>query len=88
MKLLEINIRSIFEVCRKYKVKVLYAFGSILTSRFNGESDIDLAVSFDKESLALEDYADKFFDFQFDLEKFFPKLKSEVESLLSSNCVK
>ena len=71
MKLLELNIAQIVSLCRKYKVKALYVFGSILTSRFNDESDVDLAVSFDKENIALEDYADNFFSLQFDLEAIF-----------------
>lgn len=71
MKLIELNIAQIVSLCRKYKVKALYVFGSILTSRFNDESDVDLAVSFDKENIALEDYADNFFSLQFDLEAIF-----------------
>ena len=71
MKLIELNIAQIVSLCRKYKVKALYVFGSILTSRFNDESDVDLAVSFDKENIALEDYVDNFFSLQFDLEAIF-----------------
>ena len=65
------NIRRIFELCHTYKVKSLYVFGSILTSRFNKESDIDLLVKFNKDSIPLSDYADNYFDFQFALEDLF-----------------
>lgn len=68
MKLIESNMQRIIELCRKYRVKALYVFGSILTSRFNDESDVDLAVSFDKGKIKLDDYADNFFSFQFALE--------------------
>lgn len=71
MKLIELNINKIIALCTKYKVKSLYVFGSILTSRFNDASDVDMAVSFDKERISLEDYADNFFSFQFDLESIF-----------------
>ena len=71
MNLIEMNIRRIFELCHIYKVKSLYVFGSILTSRFNKESDIDLLVKFNKDSIPLSDYADNYFDFQFALEDLF-----------------
>lgn len=76
MKLIELNINSILALCKKYKVKAMYAFGSVLTPRFNAESDIDLAVSFDKDSIAIEDYADNFFGLQFELEHL---LKRDVD---------
>ena len=47
MKLIELNIEKIYELCRKYKVKTLSVFGSILTDRFNDESDVDLLVDFE-----------------------------------------
>lgn len=71
MKLIELNIQRIIELCQKYKVKALYVFGSILTPRFNDQSDVDFAVSFDKEKISLDDYADNFFSLQFDLETIF-----------------
>lgn len=68
MNLIETNIRHIIELCRIYKVKTLYVFGSILTSRFNADSDVDLLVKFNKGEIPLSDYADNYFDFQFALE--------------------
>ncbi|MDE6317226.1 MAG: nucleotidyltransferase domain-containing protein [Muribaculaceae bacterium] len=44
MKLIEINLQHIFDLCRKHKVKTLSVFGSILTDRFNEGSDVDLLV--------------------------------------------
>ena len=35
MKLIELNLNRILELCRKHKVKSLAVFGSILTDRFN-----------------------------------------------------
>ena len=46
-------------------------FGSILTSRFNRNSDVDLLVRFRKEEIPLLEYADNFFDFQTALESLF-----------------
>ena len=67
MKLIENNIQKIVALCKKYKVGKLFVFGSILTNRFNDNSDVDLVVDFDK--VALEDYFDNYFDFKFALEK-------------------
>ena len=46
MKLIELNLEKIYELCRKYKVKTLSVFGSILTDRFNDESDVDFSATF------------------------------------------
>lgn len=71
MKLIEMNIDRITFLCKKYRVKCLYVFGSILTDRFNNESDIDFAVNFDKEKIESEktDWADLFFDFIHEMEE-------------------
>ena len=61
MKLIEKNIDKIIALCRKYKVAKLWVFGSILTPRFDDESDVDLLVDFDEQHIDLLDYADNFF---------------------------
>lgn len=71
MRLIEINIKRILELCEIHKVRSLYVFGSILTSRFNSRSDVDLLVSFNKQEIPLSEYADNYFDFQFALEDLF-----------------
>ena len=38
---------AIIALCKRHKVKKLFAFGSVLTNRFNEQSDIDLVVDFD-----------------------------------------
>jgi predicted nucleotidyltransferase len=50
-------------------VKELYIFGSILTSKFNRDSDIDMLVQFD--NIDILEYADNYFDFKEKLEKLF-----------------
>ncbi len=71
MHLIEVNIRRINELCKKYKVRKLYVFGSILTERFSDDSDVDLSVDFDKESINDEklDWADLFFGFLHGMEE-------------------
>lgn len=52
MKLIELNMDKIIALCKKYKVAKLWVFGSILTPRFNDDSDVDLSVDFDAETIA------------------------------------
>jgi len=70
MKLIELNLHRISELCKKYKVKTLSVFGSILTDRFNDESDVDLLVDFNSE-INHNNYADNYFDFYYDLKSLF-----------------
>lgn len=51
---------TIIALCKKHKVKKLFAFGSVLTNRFTDKSDIDLVVDF--ENISLDEYADNYFD--------------------------
>ena len=61
MKLIEMNIDKIIALCKKYKVAKLLVFGSILTPRFNDESDVDFSVIFHYEQIP--DLFLTFFDF-------------------------
>lgn len=58
-KLLKENIDKILEYCKTYKVKELYAVGSVLTERFNENSDIDLLISFN--NISIDEYTDNYF---------------------------
>jgi predicted nucleotidyltransferase len=58
---------EIENLCRQYNVKTLYAFGSVLTDKFNSDSDVDLIVDF-MDIIPLESYADNYFDFKFSLQ--------------------
>ncbi len=66
MNRLENYISDIERLCKRHKVSHLYVFGSVLTDDFNSESDIDLIVDF--SDMAVEDYADNYFDFKFSLQ--------------------
>lgn len=61
MHLINDNIQKLFALCRRHKVKKLYAFGSILTPRFNDESDVDILVDFNAD-IDHNTYADNFLD--------------------------
>jgi predicted nucleotidyltransferase len=76
------NIELISRLCKAHKVKSLYAFGSVLTDKFNEQSDIDLIVDF--SDVQLLDYADNYFDLKFSLED---ALKRSVD-LLEEKAIK
>ncbi|MBR3626170.1 MAG: nucleotidyltransferase domain-containing protein [Bacteroidaceae bacterium] len=62
MTLLDYKIPQINALCKKHKVNTLFVFGSILTDRFNDESDIDLLVDF--KGIDLSKYVNNYFDFK------------------------
>lgn len=70
MHLITSNLQKLFALCRQYKVSKLYAFGSILTPRFNDESDVDILVNFSPE-INHDNYADNFFDLYYALRALF-----------------
>lgn len=71
MNVIELNLQKIIELCQRFHVRKLWVFGSILTPRFNKDSDVDLCVDFEKDKINLLGYADNFFDFQYALEDLF-----------------
>ena len=73
---------EIYQLCKQHKVKTLYAFGSVLTEKFNSQSDIDLVVDF--SNVPVEDYADNYFDLKFSLQD---TLKRDID-LLEEQAIK
>lgn len=73
MKLIDENRQRIAALCRKHKVKSLAVFGSILTDRFNNDSDVDFLVDFEPLDLDTFDYVTNFFDLQDSLESMFKR---------------
>ena len=67
MHLIQDNIEMIYTLCRKYGVKTLSVFGSILTPRFNENSDVDFSATFYPEEDPIV-AGDKFMKFHMDLE--------------------
>lgn len=85
MKLIELNLQRILDLCRKHRVRSLSVFGSILTDRFNDQSDVDMLVDFDTTDHEKWDYVRNYFDFQEALEKIFGrKVDLVVEKALKN----
>ena len=62
---------EINKLCATHKVRSLYAFGSVLNSNFNINSDIDLIVDF--MDVDVNNYVDNYFDFKFSLQDIFKR---------------
>ncbi|HLP05651.1 MAG TPA: nucleotidyltransferase domain-containing protein [Paludibacter sp.] len=63
------KMHELIQLCTKYGVKSMYAFGSVCTDKFNNESDIDLLISF--QGLSIEQYTDNYFELHYKLEELF-----------------
>lgn len=79
MKLIELNLQRILDLCRKHKVKTLSVFGSILTDRFNDQSDVDLLVDFEPIDHDTFDYVGNYFDLKDSLEQLFNRKVDLIE---------
>lgn len=84
MQLVEINLQRIIEICKRFHVRRLWVFGSILTPRFSKDSDVDFCVDFEWEKIPLLESANNFFNFMFALEDL---LKRKVD-LIDDSAVK
>ena len=71
MELITKYQKELNEVCSTFKVDELYAFGSILTDKFNQKSDIDFIVSITSNDPI--EYAENYFELKFELEKLFKR---------------
>ncbi len=71
MNLIENHTNDITKLCITHKVKSLYAFGSVLTDKFNNDSDVDLIVDF--QQLDVLDYGDNYYELKFSLENIFKR---------------
>lgn len=79
MKLIELNLHRIISLCRKHKVRSLAVFGSILTDRFNDQSDVDLLVDFEPIDHDKFDYVSNYFGLRDALERLFGRKVDLIE---------
>lgn len=69
MSIVASHIAQIQSLCKENKVKKLYLFGSVLTTEFNENSDIDFLVDF--IDLPPTEYTIRYFSLKFSLEEVF-----------------
>ncbi len=84
MHLINDNLHIISDLCRRYNVRRLYAFGSVLTKRFNAESDVDILVDFN-QNVDHNSYADNFIDFYHALKRLFGREVDLVDETAVKN---
>ncbi len=63
--------KELEKACLTFNVDELYAFGSILTDKFNSDSDIDFIVSILSNDPI--EYAENYFELKFELERIFQR---------------
>lgn len=85
MNIIRDNISKLFILCQKHKVGNLFVFGSVLTDKFNADSDVDFVVNF--EGVDLNEYADNYFDFKNSLQVLFNRPIDLVEDKSIQNPV-
>jgi uncharacterized protein len=83
MGLIETYKNQIQRLCESHKVKTLYSFGSVNTTKFTKDSDVDLVVDFKIEDPI--EYTDNYFDLKFELEKIFNRQIDLLESKAIKN---
>ena len=62
MKNIDFNIENLNKLCINYNVEKMYLFGSVLNSKFNEKSDVDLLVKF--KEIELAEYFDNNINFK------------------------
>ena len=60
------------KLCRELHIKRLYAFGSVMTDKFNEKSDLDFLISF-LDDISIEDYTNNYFEFHYKLKELFDR---------------
>ncbi len=64
---LDSYIDEIYRLCENHKVRQLFAFGSVLNSKFTNDSDVDFVVDFNTTDPI--EYAENYFALKFALEE-------------------
>ncbi|MEJ0056386.1 MAG: nucleotidyltransferase domain-containing protein [Bacteroidota bacterium] len=83
MGLIETYKEQIERLCKSYKVKSLYSFGSVNTPRFSDQSDVDFIVDFNTTD-PLE-YSENYFNLKFDLERILSRSVDLLENKATKN---
>lgn len=84
-KILIDRINDLKKLCEIYKVRTMYAFGSVCTDKFTDKSDIDFLVQFEK--IDILEYFDNYMDFKEKLEKIFGRPVDLLENQAIRNPV-
>lgn len=64
------KLADLRDLCRQYRIKAMYVFGSGSTGLMKESSDIDLLISFE-DGISVEDYTENYFSLQYRLHELF-----------------
>jgi len=85
MNVVEQNINTVSQFCKKHYVEKMYMFGSVLTKDFSSTSDIDFLVNFGM--VKPESYFDNYIELKTNLEQLFHRSVDLVEEKTVKNPV-
>ena len=83
MSIIDQNIDSLTDLCKKHEVEKLYSFGSVTNNTFNSNSDIDLLVRF--KQIEIAKYFDNYLSFKEKLKALFNREIDLVEEQALKN---
>lgn len=74
-EIIQKNLSQIKEICGEHHVKMLWAFGSVVTDKFTEKSDVDLLVEFNRAFFKDDygEYADNYLELMFAFEDLFKR---------------
>ncbi len=78
MNLIDLHKDKLMGLCETHKVQELYLFGSVLSDKFNDNSDIDMLIQF--HQMDLLEYFDNYMDLKENLEQLFHRPVDLVEN--------
>lgn len=70
--IIENKKKDIAELCKALQIDRLYAFGSVVSSNFTLDSDIDFLISFSNK-LSIEEYTNNYFTLHYKLRELFKR---------------
>lgn len=82
--ILEERKEDLMSICQTLQIKRLYAFGSVVSDKFNEKSDIDFLISF-ADNLSVEEYTNNFFLLHYKLRELFNRKIDIVTERTLSN---
>ncbi len=71
-QIIEKRKEELMSLCRTLKIKRLYAFGSVVSDKFQVNSDIDFLISF-ADNLGIEEYTNNYFSLHYKLRELFDR---------------
>lgn len=71
-QIIQKQLEALKKLCKDYRVKSLYVFGSVLTPHFREDSDIDFLIDFESD-VSIEEYTDNYFSLQRKLSELFKR---------------